>query len=119
MSLPFAPLPLHYVAIAKLLLEHAAEDIPYSSRIRALLKDLREARQSKVQAGLEMINPAHLEMTNISSMEICELRPLFATALAQLHAVQKTEATSMQLMSAPQASESNVQDNNDIAIRRA
>ena len=86
-TLPFSPLPLHYVAIAHLLLEHAAEDIPDASRVRALLKDLREARQSKILAGLGMINPAHLEMTNISSMEICELRPLFVTALSQLHAL--------------------------------
>ncbi|WFD38629.1 DNA replication protein psf2 [Malassezia japonica] len=87
-SLPFAPLPLHYVAIAKLLLEQASEDIPSSSRVRALLKDLREARQSKVLSGLEMVNPAHLEMTNISSLEIAELRPFFATALQQLQAIQ-------------------------------
>lgn len=69
-QLPFAPLPLHYVAVAKLLLEKyvlcfhssTSEDIPSSSRVRALLKDLREARQSKILAGLPMLNPAHLEV---------------------------------------------------------
>lgn len=119
-SLPFAPLPLHYIAIAKLLLEHAADDIPHASRVRALLKDLREARQSKVLAGLEMINPTHLEMTNISSMEICELRPFFKTALTQLHALQLPNPENTQPASS-QMQESNVQPDDDdhIAIRQS
>ncbi|WFD31062.1 DNA replication protein psf2 [Malassezia sp. CBS 17886] len=101
--LPFAPLPLHFVAISKLLLEQyawgwhtftcrAAEDIPSSSRVRALLKGLLETRQSKIMAGLEMLNPAHVElqMTNISSLEIAGLRPFFDTALTHLQAIQGT-----------------------------
>lgn len=88
----------------------AAEDIPSSSKIRSLLKDLREARQSKILAGLEMINGAHLEMTNISSLEICELRPFFRTALKQLHSLQ----ASRELKEEPTTHE----DEEDITVRR-
>ncbi|WFD22725.1 DNA replication protein psf2 [Malassezia equina] len=109
-TLPFSPLPLHFMAISKLLLEHAAEDIPSSSKIRSLLKDLREARQSKILAGLGMINGAHLEMTNISSMEICELRPFFRTALTQLHALQTPTE--------PKEEPATQEDEDDITVRR-
>lgn len=122
-TLPFSPLPLHYVAIAHLLLEHAAEDIPDASRVRALLKDLRDARQSKILAGLGMINPAHLEMTNISSMEICELRPLFVTALSQLHALHgsSNDANTEDMPSQTSESVAPTLDDNDenISVRRA
>ncbi|KAL9935523.1 hypothetical protein V8E36_005871 [Tilletia maclaganii] len=88
----FAEVPFHYVAVAKVLLDVAADDIASSDQVRALLKDLREARQSKIMAGLEMINPVHLEMTNISALEIAELRPFFRTAFKQLRSFQRTAA---------------------------
>ncbi|KAK0536042.1 DNA replication protein psf2 [Tilletia horrida] len=88
----FAEVPFHYVAVAKVLLDVAADDIPSSDQVRALLKDLREARQSKIMAGLEMINPVHLEMTNISALEIAELRPFFGTAFRELRAFQRNAA---------------------------
>ncbi|WFC99071.1 DNA replication protein psf2 [Malassezia yamatoensis] len=82
----------------------AAEDIPSSVQIRSLLKDLREARQSKVSSGLQMINGNHLEMTNISSMEIAELRPFFTTAMKQLQSIQLQRAASDQSGAAPDTS---------------
>lgn len=45
----------------------AAGDVPSSSRVRSLLKDLREARQSKVLSGLDMLNPTHVEVSNTLS----------------------------------------------------
>ncbi|KAK0553317.1 DNA replication protein psf2 [Tilletia horrida] len=88
----FAVLPFHYVAIAKVLLDVAPDDISGSDQVRALLKDIREARQSKIMAGLEMINAVHLEMTNISAIEIAELRPFFSTAFKELRGFQKSAA---------------------------
>ncbi|KAK0556958.1 DNA replication protein psf2 [Tilletia horrida] len=88
----FAVLPFHYVAIAKVLLDVAPDDIAGSDQVRALLKDIREARQSKIMAGLEMINAVHLEMTNISALEIAELRPFFSTAFKELRGFQKSAA---------------------------
>lgn len=87
----FAPVPLHYMAISKMLLEHASDDIPGAQKVRALLKDLREIRQSKILAGLAALNGAHIEMTNISSLEIAELRPFFTTAVEHLQAIQGAE----------------------------
>ncbi|WFD15984.1 DNA replication protein psf2 [Malassezia arunalokei] len=114
--------PPEWLSIAHLLLEHAAEEIPDASRVRALLKDLREARQSKILAGLGMINPAHLEMSNISSMEICELRPLFVTALSQLHALHGSSNDANTENMPSQTSESvapNLDDDDEnISVRR-
>ncbi|PWN92341.1 GINS complex, Psf2 component [Acaromyces ingoldii] len=58
----FASVPPFYQAIAKVLLESAADDVPAADDVREALKSLREARQSKVLAGLEMINADHLEV---------------------------------------------------------
>lgn len=78
----FAPLPLHYIAISKVLLEtcvqkpssvqegiadmsclfliSAPDDVPDSDDVRAYLKSIREARQSKVLSGVEAVNTEHL-----------------------------------------------------------
>ncbi|KDN39630.1 GINS complex, PSF2 component [Tilletiaria anomala UBC 951] len=89
---PFAKLPQDYAIIAKVLLETASSDIPDSDQIRGLLKDLREARQAKVISGLSAINSAHLEMTNVTSLEICELRAFFTTAFNHLKAIESNAA---------------------------
>ncbi|PKI84328.1 Psf2p [Malassezia vespertilionis] len=114
-SLPFAPLPLHYIPISKLLLDSAAEDIPQSARVRSLLKDLADARQSKVLTGMTLVNPIHLEMTNISSLEIAQLRPFFATALKQLQAIhaEPHEEASLSQTAEPPA------EDTEIAVRHA
>ena len=93
----FAPVPLHYLAVSKMLLEQcvyadsAADDIPGAAKVRALLKDLREMRQSKVLTGLASLNGVHIEMTNISSLEIAELRPFFSTAVKNLQDIQRSD----------------------------
>lgn len=91
-NLAFATVPFHYVSIAKVLLDTAPDDIPNSDEVRARLKDLREARQSKVGDGLAMINPYHLEMTNIAYAELCELRAFFSTSFNHLRAMQNAPA---------------------------
>lgn len=40
--------------------------MPAADDVREALKSLREARQSKVLAGLEMINADHLEVRSIA-----------------------------------------------------
>lgn len=40
----------------------ASDDVPNADDVRAMLKDLREARQSKIAQGIDMINPYHLEV---------------------------------------------------------
>ncbi|PWN20727.1 Psf2-domain-containing protein [Microstroma glucosiphilum] len=87
-TLAFAEVPFHYASIAKVILEVAPDDVPEADEVRAMLKDLREARQSKIAQGLDMINPYHLEMTNISYSELCELRPFFSTAFTHLRGMR-------------------------------
>ncbi|KAM0752907.1 Psf2-domain-containing protein [Meredithblackwellia eburnea MCA 4105] len=80
----FAALPRHYVEISKILLEVASNDMENPDKVRILLKDIREARQSKVREGLQAINSTHLAMPNLSQMELTELRPFFAGAHRRL-----------------------------------
>ncbi|CAO1628762.1 unnamed protein product [Sympodiomycopsis kandeliae] len=91
-TLAFAEVPFHYVSISKVILDVAPDDVPQADEVRAMLKDLREARQSKISQGLQMLNPFHLEMSNISYSELCELRPFFGTAFSHLRAMRLTDA---------------------------
>ncbi|PWZ03154.1 Psf2-domain-containing protein [Testicularia cyperi] len=84
----FSPLPTYWLGVSSSVLTHASDDVPNSNRVRALLKDIREARQSKILAGVGMINPTHLQMTNISAHEIAELRPFFSTAFSHLKSLR-------------------------------
>ncbi|PWN40842.1 DNA replication complex GINS protein PSF2, partial [Ceraceosorus guamensis] len=80
----FCSLPLHYPSIARALIDDASDDIPDASLVRSLLKDLREARQAKIMQGLSDVNCWHLEMSNISHSELCELRPFINRAFDDL-----------------------------------
>ncbi|PWN48004.1 Psf2-domain-containing protein, partial [Violaceomyces palustris] len=86
----FSDLPLHWIGVSNALLQSvASSDLEDSSQVRSLIKDLREIRQSKILAGIEMINPVHLEMTNIGLHEVAELRPFFKTAFDDLKAFSR------------------------------
>lgn len=86
----FSPLPLHWIGVSNALLSGAPDDVPSSNRVRSLLKDIREARQSKILAGVPMINSVHLQMHNISAHEVAELRGFFGTAFSHLKALRPT-----------------------------
>lgn len=84
----FSPLPHYWVGVSSTLLASASDDIPNSNRIRALLKDIREARQAKILAGVGMINSVHLQMHNISAHEVAEIRGFFGTAFGHLKSLR-------------------------------
>ncbi|SPO21718.1 related to PSF2 - part of GINS, replication multiprotein complex [Ustilago trichophora] len=84
----FSPLPHYWIGVSQTLLSHAPDDIPNSNRVRALLKDIREARQSKILSGVPMLNSVHLQMHNISAHEVAELRGFFATAFSHLKSLR-------------------------------
>ncbi|KIS71260.1 DNA replication protein PSF2 [Mycosarcoma maydis] len=86
----FSPLPPYWIGISHLLLTHAADDLPHSNRIRSLLKDILDARQSKIISGVSMLNSVHLQMSNISTHEIAQLRGFFTTAFSHLKALRTT-----------------------------
>ncbi|GAC97095.1 potential GINS DNA replication initiation complex subunit [Pseudozyma hubeiensis SY62] len=84
----FSSLPHYWIGVSQALLSNASDDVPNSNRVRALLKDIREARQSKILSGVPMINSVHLQMHNISAHEVAELRGFFGTAFAHLKALR-------------------------------
>ncbi|KAL7746732.1 DNA replication protein psf2 [Sorochytrium milnesiophthora] len=84
----FSELPLHYMEIAKLLLEAASDDIPDAPAITSLLQDLREIRRSKIREGVSVIDESHVRLDNLGLMEINEIRPTFTTAFATLKRLQ-------------------------------
>ena len=84
----FADLPHYWIGVSQTLLANAADDVPNSNRVRALLKDIREARQSKILSGVPMLNSVHLQMHNISAHEVAELRGFFSTAFSHLKSLR-------------------------------
>ncbi|CDS01328.1 related to PSF2-part of GINS, replication multiprotein complex [Sporisorium scitamineum] len=84
----FSDLPHYWIGVSQSLLSSAADDVPNSNHVRALLKDIREARQSKILSGVPMINSVHLQMHNISAHEVAELRGFFGTAFSHLKALR-------------------------------
>ncbi|KZW04354.1 DNA replication complex GINS protein PSF2 [Exidia glandulosa HHB12029] len=79
----FSPLPFRWLEISKVVLDIASDDVTNPDRIRSLLKDIREARQSKIREGLRSMGTkaVELEMPNVGSMEINEVRPFFVKAM--------------------------------------
>ncbi|KAF9912838.1 DNA replication protein psf2 [Linnemannia zychae] len=88
----FSPLPYHYMEIAQILLENAMDDIPSADATRTLLKDLREARQSKAREGVEALGLNYIQMDNIGLMEINEIRPFFTKAFFEIHKLKPAVA---------------------------
>ncbi|KAG4304654.1 hypothetical protein PORY_002047 [Pneumocystis oryctolagi] len=80
----FSALPFHWLEISNILLEVAPDDIDQPDLIRRLLRDLRETRQGKTREGLTSLNETHLQMDNLGSMEINEIRPFFAKSMDQI-----------------------------------
>ena len=47
---------------SKLTLQRAADDIPDSEEIRALIKDIWELREKKIQQGLQTLDQHYLQV---------------------------------------------------------
>ncbi|KAN0097538.1 hypothetical protein V8E55_001984 [Tylopilus felleus] len=77
----FSRLPFRFSEIAKVILDVASDDVQNAEKVRSLLKDLREARQSKSRDGLGQIDHSELSLPNLCSMEINEIRPYFVKAM--------------------------------------
>jgi len=76
-------LPFYYMEIASLLLHNAAEDVPDAPTVRSLLEDIWTRRNVKLRESLQAINPNTLgvKVTNISSMEIFQVRDISIATL--------------------------------------
>ncbi|KAJ7686074.1 hypothetical protein B0H17DRAFT_1332927 [Mycena rosella] len=80
----FTKLPFRFAEISRVLLDVASDDLQNADKLRSLLKDLREARQAKARAGLESLEHSTLGLSNLSAMEINEIRPFFIKAMSVL-----------------------------------
>ncbi|CAG7848480.1 DNA replication complex GINS protein PSF2 {ECO:0000256/PIRNR:PIRNR028998} [Serendipita indica DSM 11827] len=74
-------MPFRYAEVAKVLLDIASDDIMEPDKIRILLKDIREARQAKSRQLLLALDAPYTTTENLCSMEICEMRLFFSSAM--------------------------------------
>ncbi|XP_057539561.1 DNA replication complex GINS protein PSF2 [Amaranthus tricolor] len=79
----FQPLPFHFVEIARLLFDHAKDDISDLYMARSLIEDIRDVRFHKVESGLETISArTHaVKLKNLSAMEVNIVRPFVMRTL--------------------------------------
>ena len=87
----FSALPERHMEVARLLLEAAPDDIPDVERIRSLLKDLREVRQAKARQGIVAMDPTALNISNMGSLELNEVRPFLTLAWSRMIALDPLE----------------------------
>ena len=64
-------LPYHWLGVATLLLEAAADDVPDAEAVRRLLRDLREARAAKMRAGVAGLEGgARVRLDGVGGLEV-------------------------------------------------
>lgn len=74
----------HYMPVTKLLLSVAAEDIPASSEVRTLIKDIHDIRSSKFRSFMDTFirgDEQRIKLDHLTSLEIHTWTPLFPHAL--------------------------------------
>ncbi|OJJ46738.1 hypothetical protein ASPZODRAFT_152164 [Penicilliopsis zonata CBS 506.65] len=72
-------LPYHWLEVGNMLLDAASDDLVEPDQIRILLKDLREARNAKLRAGIDALDAAStggggVALTGVGAMELGEGR---------------------------------------------
>lgn len=99
----FSSLPWNWMIITKLFLNKFQEDLDSESNIdtiRGLLQDIREIRMAKVQKGIEILNESHLQLDNLSLLEINEFRPFIITTMNKMKNLHKSSLTEEDLREA-------------------
>lgn len=90
----FCSVPWNWLVLAQVLFKRAPEHFHDPvHELRAKVQDLREVRQLKVLKGLRHLNESHLQLDNLSLLEINELRPFIVDVmdkLRQLHTAKET-----------------------------
>ena len=81
-------LPFHYMEIAHLIFNRAADNIPDADLVRTLLADIQNIREEKINAGAAQVfseaqsgEVPGAKMNGVSHMEINKIRRPFTTAL--------------------------------------
>ncbi|SCV03878.1 LAMI_0H11672g1_1 [Lachancea mirantina] len=81
----FSDLPMSWLVVAQLLFNRAADDLQDPVHLlRGKIQDLREIRQGKIFQGLKQLNESHLQLDNLSILEINELRPFVLGVMNKL-----------------------------------
>lgn len=81
----FSKLPWNWLVVAQLLFKKAPDDFHDPiHELRSKIQDLRELRQAKVLKGLQYLNESHLQLDNLSVLEINELRPFIINVMNKL-----------------------------------
>lgn len=99
----FANLPWNWMVVSKLFLNKFQDDLEGDSDIdviRGLLQDIREIRMAKVQKGIEILNESHLQLDNLSLLEINEYRPFIITTMNKMKNLHKSSLTDEDLREA-------------------
>ncbi|KPM40022.1 DNA replication complex GINS protein PSF2 [Neonectria ditissima] len=94
---PSGSLPYHWFEVAEMLLAHASDDIPASSEVRSLLRDLQEVRAAKMRLSTaELQNGVDSVMTlrGVGAMELAESRGFVTDVIEGLRKIgASTEVT--------------------------
>ncbi|KAK1722969.1 hypothetical protein CaCOL14_008253 [Colletotrichum acutatum] len=86
-------LPYHWFELAEVLLAHASDDIPSTSEVRSLLKDLQEVRSAKMRKSTQDLSDGVggvMSLRGVGAMELAESRGLF---LGVIEGVRKIGAS--------------------------
>lgn len=82
------------MVIANVLFAKAADDFHDPvHELRSKVQDLREIRQTKVLKGLKQLNASHLQLDNLSLLEINELRPFIVRTMDKLREIHDSANT--------------------------
>jgi len=85
----FQDLPYHFMEIVSILFNSAVDDIEDADRIRTLLEDIQNVRQTKIRKGMQSVADdvrdggtiTSVKLNNIGSIEINSVRPFLVEAL--------------------------------------
>ncbi|EDO15437.1 hypothetical protein Kpol_1027p11 [Vanderwaltozyma polyspora DSM 70294] len=84
----FSSIPWNWLVLCQLLFKRASDDFHDPvHELRSRIQDLREIRQLKVLKGLKHLNNSHLQLDNISILEINELRPFIVGIMDKLREI--------------------------------
>ncbi|CAH3141849.1 unnamed protein product [Porites lobata] len=78
----------HYMEIASLLLNSAADDIPHADEVRTLIKDIWDLRIAKLRKSIDIMvsqQEVYARLDDLSLMEINMIRPFLTQALDHMH----------------------------------
>lgn len=81
----FSKLPSNWLELSKIFFDKASDDVNDEvHKLKSLIQDLKEIRMVKVKKGLTLVNESHLQLDNLSLMEINEIRPFVVSVMSKL-----------------------------------